>query len=89
MNDTQQTSPHRRLKELLAIPERQRTDAQWDELHELEISLAPGNREDAPRQGAPRPMPTAVPDGRQRPGGDRSQRPMRRPRKKPPGGNAP
>src|SRR3954471_22263158 len=37
-----------RLQELLAIPERDRTDAQWDEIHELEISLAPGNRERGP-----------------------------------------
>jgi hypothetical protein len=26
-----------RLQELLAIPERDRTDAQWDEIHELEV----------------------------------------------------
>lgn len=36
--------PRRRMRELLAIPERDRTDAQWDELNELEIQLAPGNR---------------------------------------------
>jgi hypothetical protein len=29
---------------LLAIPDHQRTDAIWDEIIELEISLAPGNR---------------------------------------------
>lgn len=34
----------RRLRELLAIPDRERTDALWDELIELEIQLAPGNR---------------------------------------------
>ncbi|HUJ85298.1 MAG TPA: hypothetical protein VLX30_00425 [Burkholderiales bacterium] len=33
-----------RLRELLAIPERDRSDAVWDEIIELEISLAPGNR---------------------------------------------
>ena len=33
---------------LLAIPERERTEAEWDELNELEIMLAPGNREGAP-----------------------------------------
>jgi hypothetical protein len=32
------------MRELLAIPERDRTDAQWDELNELEIQNAPGNR---------------------------------------------
>lgn len=50
MTDTQQNpSPapfdaRRRLKELLSIPERDRTDEQWDEIVELEIQLAPGNR---------------------------------------------
>ena len=34
----------RRLRELLSIPERDRSDAQWDEIIELEIQLAPGNR---------------------------------------------
>jgi hypothetical protein len=49
----QQQSPSgkQRLRELLAIPERQRTDAEWDELNELEISLAQGNREGAPEPG--------------------------------------
>lgn len=36
--------PRRRLRELLAIPERDRSDAHWDEMIELEIQLAPGNR---------------------------------------------
>ena len=51
MNDPQQNSPRARLQELLAIPERQRTDEQWDELNELEIMLAAGNREGAPQHG--------------------------------------
>lgn len=34
----------RRLRELLSIAERDRTDEQWDEIIELEIQLAPGNR---------------------------------------------
>lgn len=34
----------RRLHELLSIPERDRTEEQWDEIVELEIQLAPGNR---------------------------------------------
>jgi hypothetical protein len=37
----------RRLQQLLSTPERDRTDAQWDEIVELEIRLAPGNRADA------------------------------------------
>jgi hypothetical protein len=36
--------PRRRMRELLAIPDRDRTDAEWDELNELEIQTAPGNR---------------------------------------------
>ena len=41
---TQNFDPRRRLRELLAVPERDRSDAQWDEINELEIQLAPGNR---------------------------------------------
>lgn len=36
--------PRRRIRELLTIPDRDRTDAEWDELNELEIQTAPGNR---------------------------------------------
>lgn len=45
MNDPQPIDPRRRIRELLAIPDRDRTDAEWDELNELEIRTAPGNRE--------------------------------------------
>lgn len=48
--DNQTTSPRARMQELLAIPERNRTDAEWDELIELEIVLAPGNRQGAQDQ---------------------------------------
>jgi hypothetical protein len=41
----------RRLRELLSIPERDRTDEQWDEIIELEIQLAPGNRVSASDHG--------------------------------------
>jgi hypothetical protein len=50
----QQGSPRARLQELLAVPDRDRTDEQWDEINELEILLAPGNREGAPMPGARR-----------------------------------
>ena len=50
-NPPQPPSDRTRLKELLAIPERDRTDEQWDEINQLEISLAPGNRERGPEQG--------------------------------------
>ena len=42
----------RRLRELLSIPERDRTDEQWDEIVELEIQLAPGNRVSASEHGS-------------------------------------
>src|SRR5258706_9780879 len=54
MNPSQPISPRRRLQELLAIPDSQRTEAQWDELNELEIKLAPGNREAPGEVGASR-----------------------------------
>jgi len=66
MNGSQPISPRQRLQELLAIPEGQRTDAQWDELNELEIKLASGNRQDAPEQGR-RNAPSNT--GNPRPGG--------------------
>ncbi len=46
----------RRMRELLSIPDSQRSDEQWDELIEIEIQLAPGNRVGAvgPRQNEPR-----------------------------------
>lgn len=43
--------PHVRLQQLLAIPDKQRSDEQWDELNELEIKLASVNRVGAPQQG--------------------------------------
>jgi hypothetical protein len=57
MSEQQPMSPRQRLQALLAIPERQRTDAQWDELIELEIMFAPGNREGAPQPGRRNPNP--------------------------------
>jgi hypothetical protein len=67
MNPPQQPpgSPRARLQALLAIPERQRTDAEWDELNEIEILLAVGNRDVIP-QGVRR-------DGNMQPQGHQSQ----------------
>lgn len=45
MNDPQSFDIRRRIRELLAIPDRDRSDAEWDELNELEIRTAPGNRD--------------------------------------------
>ena len=39
MDEPEQVPPYQRLQQLLAIPERQRTEAQWDEINELEIAL--------------------------------------------------
>jgi len=47
--EPQVPDPRRRLRELLAIPERERTDAVWDEIIALEIELAPGNRATSPQ----------------------------------------
>ena len=71
MNESQPISPRARLQELQAIPERQRTDAQWDELNELEIKLASGNREGAPQQNARGNAP--APGIQTRPGGGSNQ----------------
>jgi len=65
--DPQPISPRQRLQELLAIPERQRTEAEWDEINELEIKLASGNRQDNSQQGQRRNAPNV--QGHPRPGG--------------------
>ena len=84
MNESQPISPRARLQELLAIPERQRTDADWDEINELEIKLATANREGAPQQNARGNAP--APGGRPRPGGGPAQgrRPQRKFHQRPP-----
>ena len=46
--ETQLRDSRHRLRELLAIPDRDRTDAIWDEIIVLEIQLAPGNRASSP-----------------------------------------
>jgi len=84
MNETPPIPPRARLQALLAIPERQRTDAEWDELNELEIMLASGNREGAPQQNPRGNAP--APGGQPRPGGGqhRGNRPGRRSHQRPP-----
>ena len=48
----QDVDPRCRLRELLAVPERERTDEEWDEIATLELELAPGNKiEPAKRAG--------------------------------------
>lgn len=93
MNNTPEpVSPRRRLQELLAVPERQRTDEQWDEINELEIKLASANREDAPDQNARWDAPSNNSNNNQsrrnnRPGGGGQQgkKPPRKFHKKPGG----
>jgi hypothetical protein len=68
-NEPQAPDPRRRLRELLAIPDHQRTDAIWDEIIELEICLAPGNR----IQGSPGAQ--QEPGRRQGPGQGQGRRP--------------
>jgi hypothetical protein len=72
MDEQQPISPRARLQALLAIPERQRTDAEWDELNELEIMLATGNREGGPQQNAR--LGSTAPAGHPKQGGKPHQR---------------
>lgn len=44
-------NPIARLRELLSIPERVRTDAQWDEIIEIEITLGPRKSPTVPSGG--------------------------------------
>jgi hypothetical protein len=89
MSEQQPMSPRQRLQALLAIPERQRTDAQWDELIELEIMLAPGNREGAPQPGGGnRRNPNAPQGGHAKPGGSpHGKKSGKKFHKRPPKGN--
>lgn len=72
MNDPEPISPRARLQALQAIPERQRTDAEWDELNELEIMLASTNRQGAPEPQGARGNPPAQ-GGHPRQGGQQSR----------------
>ena len=81
MNDPQPIDPRRRIRELLSIPERDRTDAEWDELNELEIRTAPGNRDydrSQDRQSEKRPGPMGQgrrPDRNNKPQGNKNNAP--------------
>jgi hypothetical protein len=74
---------YQRLQELLAIPERQRSEAQWDEINELEITLTPVNRAVTSEQAARRRI--ATPAGQQlKPrDGTQGKRPLKKLRKRP------
>jgi hypothetical protein len=66
--------PRRRLRDLLSIPERDRTDAQWDEIIELEIQFAPGNRV-GPSPGGGSGNRQGTPPGAQKPVQSKKNRP--------------
>lgn len=88
MNEPRPNSPRLRLQALLAVPDRERTDAQWDELNELEIMLASGNREETPNQDVRRNATALA--GQPRPGGGRhGKKPAKKFHRRPPKGNAP
>lgn len=70
----QNQDPRRRLRELLAVPERDRSDAQWDEMIELEIQLAPGNRTQEQRG----PAGQRQEPGRRQDSGRRTEQPRRK-----------
>jgi hypothetical protein len=83
MNAPQQTSPRRRLQELLAIAESRRTDAQWDEIHGLEIELSSANREQPLNLGAQRKPPESAPGQPGRRGGAHYKQPSQKTHKTP------
>ena len=71
--EPQSQDARRRLRQLLAVPERDRDDAVWDEIIGLEIQLAPGNRAPSPDgEGNRRQDPGRRQDSRPRP--DQGQR---------------
>ncbi len=87
MNEPQANSPRRRLQELLAVPERLRTDEQWDEINELEISLTAINRASAPMQEQGNRQSAAMPNNPSRPNNNnaaRDKKPFKRNHKRPP-----
>lgn len=79
------SNPRQRLKALLAIPDSQRTEEQWDEIIELEITLAPGNRIDAPPPGQPRKGQGPAPQAK---AGGQSKKPFKKFHKRPPKASA-
>ncbi len=88
MSAPQPISPHDRLQQLLAIPERQRTEPQWDEINDLEIKLAAANRGGTLEAGARRGTPVTA----SRPnlsGGTQGKKSFKKFTKRPPKGKAP
>lgn len=78
MNAPQAVSPRVRLQELLAIPESRRTDAQWDEIHELEIKLSSANRQQPLDQDARRVTPPTATGHPKSHGGVQGKKPFQK-----------
>ena len=85
MDKPQPISSHHRLQELLAIPERQRTEAEWDEINELEITLTPVNRSVSSERSIRRTA-VVLSDPLKSRNGTQSKRPLKKLRKRPPKG---
>ncbi|SEP30932.1 hypothetical protein [Nitrosovibrio sp. Nv6] len=92
MDKPEPTPSYDRLQKLLAIPERQRTEAQWDEINELEITLTPINRaitseRNVRRKPVPAPAEQFKPrdgaQGTQGAQGTLGKRPLKKLRKRP------
>jgi hypothetical protein len=83
MNEQPSTSPRRHLQELLAIPERLRTDAQWDEINELEIALASANRAETREPSVRRNAPVSA-DRSKPSGAAQGKKPFKKPHNRPP-----
>ena len=86
--ESQSQDARRRLRQLLAIPERERSDAIWDEIIGLEIGLAPGNRAPSPngdegRHQQPGRRQGPRPEQGQRQGPGSGGKPARRMSRKP------
>ncbi|MBA4141706.1 MAG: hypothetical protein H0X43_01600 [Nitrosospira sp.] len=82
MDKPQPISAYDRLQELLSIPERQRSEAQWDEINELEITLTPINRAVTPER-ATRRHPAAPAEQFKPRDGAHGKRPLKKLRKRP------
>ena len=88
MNEPQGMSPRQRLRALLSIPEKERTEAQWEELNELEIQLASGNRQETAGHAASRD--SSMTGGPPKPGpGTQIRKPLKKFHKRPPRRGAP
>lgn len=83
MDKPQPISSYDRLQELLAIPERQRTEDQWDEINELEITLTPVNRTTNPERNVRRKAPAAPVEQLKPRDGAHGKRPLKKLRKRP------